>query len=257
MQTTSHRAWKALAAIALASTALAGCNSGGSSSASSPSATASASAEDSATSSGGVTLLEKDSTSGDSSDSASASASASSSSTGGSTELADPAAPPAGYQTATAEEAGVTFAVPADWYVYTTLDETEINEMAIRLNADPTEIRKGAVLQDLVAMAPGPDAGGGIELLICVSIAFNLGVVDEATISKTITDDGGTVEKYSTVETANGTGSYAIYSEPDTTRKSALLYLPNPEGNMVTMTLATGSSERTQELIDNIAASLR
>ena len=260
MKTTAYRAWTALAVIALTSTALAACGSGSSSSASSASATTSASSGGSS----GVTLIDKSDEGGGSDDGSSASPSASpspsasaSSSAGASTELAEPAAPPAGYQTATAEKAGITFAVPADWYVYTTLDEAEINEIAIRLDTDPAEISSGISLQDLVAMAPARDANGLLENVICSAFAFNLGVRDETEMTKEVTEDGGTVEKYSTVETANGTGAYAIYSEPDSQFKSANLYVPNPKGNMVFMRLSTASSERTQELIDNLTASLR
>ena len=256
MKTTAYRAWTALAVIALTSTALAACGSGSSSSASSASATASASSP----ASSGVRLLDKNDGGSGSGDGSSASPSASqspSASAGASTELAEPAAPPAGYQTATAEKAGITFAVPADWYVYTTLDEAEVNEMAIRLDTDPAEISSGISLQDLVAMAPTRDANGLLENVICSAFALNLGVRDEAEMTKEVTEDGGTVEKYSTVETANGTGAYVIYSEPDSQFKSANLYVPNPKGNMVFMRLSTASSERTQELIDNLTASLR
>lgn len=101
MKTTAYRARTALAVIALTSTALAGCGSGSSSSASSASATASASSP----ASSGVRLLDKNDRGSGSDDGSSASPSASpspsasaSSSAGASTELAEPAAPPAGYQ---------------------------------------------------------------------------------------------------------------------------------------------------------------
>lgn len=266
MKRPTHRARAALAVIALTCTALAGCG-GSSSSESRASARASASASASEDAdSGGVQVLDKESsgTGGSGGESAqpsvepSASASASASSGAGSSGgLAAPAAPPAGYQTATAEKAGITFAVPAEWYVYTTLDDTEVNEIAVRLDADPSEISTGVALQDLIAMPATRDANGLMENLICSSFAFNLGVRDEATMTQEVTEDGGTVEKYSTLETANGTGVYIIYSESDSQFKSANLYVPNPEGNMVYMRISSASSERTQEIIDNIGTSLR
>ena len=261
MKTTAYRAWTALAVIALTSTALAGCGSGSSSSASSASATASASSP----ASSGVRLLDKGDEGSGSDDGSSASPSASpspsasaSSSAGASTELAEPAAPPAGYQTVTAETARVSVAIPEDWYVYSTLDEAEINEMATRTGADPAELKKATTFQDVVALSPGRDANNVQEIFNCALLAYEKEVVSEETMTDDVNKAGGTVIKYSTVETANGTGSYIIYSPADSPEyASSQLALPNPQGSMVRMNVYSGSTERTQELIDNIAASLR
>ena len=164
----------------------------------------------------------------------------------------------AGYQTVTAETARVSVAIPEDWYVYSTLDEAEINEMATRTGADPAELKKATTFQDVVALSPGRDANNVQEIFNCALLAYEKEVVSEETMTDDVNKAGGTVIKYSTVETANGTGSYIIYSPADSPEyASSQLALPNPQGSMVRMNVYSGSTERTQELIDNIAASLR
>ncbi|MBO3725507.1 hypothetical protein J5X07_10810 [Actinomyces bowdenii] len=261
MTTTARATRSALAVITMASAALAlsACNSlgGGDSSAASTSASASAEAEGTATTGGngnGVrSKPSSDATTPAADKSPKASASAS---TGG---LAEPATPPEGYQTATAEQAGITFALPTDWHIYSTLDNAEITEIAARLEADIATVSSSARLQDLLAIADSRDGNGLLEHATCVSITIPLGVVDEEMMSRNVTEDGGTVEKYSTVETANGTGSYIIYTDAayESTVKTADLYLPNPSGGMAFIQLSTSTTERTQQLVDTVAATLR
>ncbi|MDO5064330.1 MAG: hypothetical protein Q4E00_04985 [Actinomyces bowdenii] len=271
--TTMARATRStLAVIAMASTALtlSACNilgGGGSSAAgtaSSASASASTDAGDSAPTDGngnGVrSKPSSDATTPAATKSPTASASPSASASGGaSAELAEPVTPPEGYQTATAEKAGITFALPADWSVYSTLDDAEIAEIAARLETDTSTVSSSTRLQDLLAIAGSRDSNGLLEHATCISVALPLGVVSEETMTNNVTEDGSTVEKYSTVDTANGTGSYLIYNDAtyDGTVKTADLYLPNPAGSMVLLRVSSSSTERTQQLVDTVTATLR
>ena len=171
---------------------------------------------------------------------------------------APPAAPPAGYVSVGAPTAGITFAVPADWSAYNTFDDATNQEIANHLETDVTSIQNSTRLMDLMTLAPARDSLGVMEGVFCMKLVLALDATTiESAVRKSAADNGGNVDVFTSVESANGTIYYGIISSSDNYALVGRVYLPNPNGSYATTYVYASSTERVQELISVIATTLR
>ena len=169
-----------------------------------------------------------------------------------------PAPAPAGYTSVSAPTAAITFAVPADWSAYNTFDDATTQEIADHLGTDVASVRDSTGLMDLMTLAPSRDSLGVMEGVLCLKLVLPLDATTiESTVRKSASESGGNVDVFTSVDSANGTIYYGIVSSPDNYALSGRVYLPNPSGSYATTYIYASSTERLQELISVIAATLR
>ena len=167
--------------------------------------------------------------------------------------------PPAGYASVSAPTVGITFALPADWSTYNTFDDAVNQEIADHVGTDAASVQRATAILDLMALAPGRDDQGVMEIMDCTMLALPLdGTSIEGIVRDSASQGGRTVETYTSMESAtNGTIYYGILVSSDTDAKIALVYLPNSSGSYATTHIYASSTERIQELISVIATTLR
>lgn len=171
---------------------------------------------------------------------------------------APPATPPAGYQTAKAPLTSISFAVPASWEVFNAFNASEKQRLAEITGLETSELETSTSLMDLMATAPTWNAEGYREQMICSKIALPLPQeVIEKLINDYAAEDGLTVVKISSVESANGTIHYGVTYNPGDGVYIAHAYLPRPQGSQVTSRIYTFSTERAEELLGVVASTLR
>ena len=169
-----------------------------------------------------------------------------------------PAPAPAGYTSVSAPTAAITFAVPADWSAYNTFDDATTQEIADHLGTDVASVRDSTGLMDLMTLAPSRDSLGVMEGVLCLKLVLPLDATTiESTVRKSASESGGNVDVFTSTESANGTVYYGIVSSPDNYALVGHVYLPNSSGSYVTTYIYASSTERVQELISVIAATLR
>ena len=167
--------------------------------------------------------------------------------------------PPAGYASVSAPTVGITFALPADWSTYNTFDDAVNQEIADHVGTDAASVQRATAILDLMALAPGRDDQGVMEIMDCTMLALPLdGTSIEGIVRDSASQGGRTVETYTSMESAtNGTIYYGILVSSDTNAKIALVYLPNSSGSYATTHIYASSTERIQELLSVIATTLR
>ena len=167
--------------------------------------------------------------------------------------------PPAGYASVSAPTVGITFALPADWSTYNTFDDAVNQEIADHVGTDAASVQRATAILDLMALAPGRDDQGVMEIMDCTMLALPLdGTSIEGIVRDSASQGGRTVETYTSMESAtNGTIYYGILVSSDTDAKIALVYLPNSSGSYATTHIYASSTERIQELLSVIATTLR
>ena len=167
--------------------------------------------------------------------------------------------PPAGYASVSAPTVGITFALPADWSTYNTFDDAVNQEIADHVGTDAASVQRATAILDLMALAPGRDDQGVMEIMDCTMLALPLdGTSIEGIVRDSASQGGRTVETYTSMESAtNGTIYYGILVSSDTNAKIALVYLPNSSGSYATTHIYASSTERIQELLSVIVTTLR
>ena len=167
--------------------------------------------------------------------------------------------PPAGYASVSAPTVGITFALPADWSTYNTFDDAVNQEIADHVGTGAASVQRATAILDLMALAPGRDDQGVMEIMDCTMLALPLdGTSIEGIVRDSASQGGRTVETYTSMESAtNGTIYYGILVSSDTNAKIALVYLPNSSGSYATTHIYASSTERIQELLSVIATTLR
>lgn len=132
-------------------------------------------------------------------------------------------------------------------------------EIADHVGTDAASVQRATAILDLMALAPGRDDQGVMEIMDCTMLALPLdGTSIEGIVRDSASQGGRTVETYTSMESAtNGTIYYGILVSSDTDAKIALVYLPNSSGSYATTHIYASSTERIQELLSVIATTLR
>ena len=251
-----------VAALLGACLILGACNQGGSTESSEtdePAATATTAAQEPTSSAPGVSVRRRTDSPAPPSPSASPTPSTRPTRSTSSATPAPAADPPAGYASVSAPTVGITFALPADWSTYNTFDDAVNQEIADHVGTDAASVQRATAILDLMALAPGRDDQGVMEIMDCTMLALPLdGTSIEGIVRDSASQGGRTVETYTSMESAtNGTIYYGILVSSDTDAKIALVYLPNSSGSYATTHIYASSTERIQELLSVIATTLR
>ncbi|MDO5093603.1 MAG: hypothetical protein Q4D79_09330 [Propionibacteriaceae bacterium] len=159
---------------------------------------------------------------------------------------------PAGYQEITAPTAKISVAVPEDWVNFDDLTDEQIEAVASEVGMSPEQYKQSLTQLDVFYRAPAPDAQ---------DFTTNLNIAKRAVVSAPPTEDetvqvlqqqNCVLDSYEQVQTANGAGVAAAYtlSAGSVQSKGNMLFLPNADGAITTITISASTPEAAKEIAD-------
>lgn len=166
---------------------------------------------------------------------------------------------PDGYTATEIPELGMTIAVPSTWQIVdsSVLEDSEELEAAAEMLGQSTDAVAAALASTpLIAADPAPTT----------AFAENLNVINThgkvkptaAQMAADLEAGGATVNTYTEVKTASGDGATQSYTLDmgGTTIEGTAMLVPAPDGTFASITVLTESTQRTDEIVQAILASL-
>ncbi|WP_127842923.1 hypothetical protein [Actinomyces wuliandei] len=165
---------------------------------------------------------------------------------------------PEGYQEVEAPTAGISLAVPEGWEDFKAYSDEQLQAIAEAQGSDLATIQQQIEALDLFYRAAEPDENNFAENVnVEPGVYSNTEPPTEEEVTNFLAQQGLELTQYGTVDTPNGEAATGSYTNPDNPAQGEVLIAPTSDGGYAVITVTTSSAERTEELVQDIAGSIR